>query len=165
MRRKRMCQYVDASECDGFHKLYCVYRVGIRENIKSKSFRPISWFNPKVTGMNANDMARDNTQLCSGIQIFYSSTHYIHRTSYGHPYDVQWISIWISIGCPLDNLWMWIWIGRGLDVWISYGYPMDVRGRLGGLANTQCVVSFNPKQVQSSWYLFDCQVIRHFGAV
>ena len=30
MRRKRMCQYVDASECDGFHKLYCVYRVGIR---------------------------------------------------------------------------------------------------------------------------------------
>ena len=30
MRRKRMCQYVDASECDGFHKLYCVYRVWIR---------------------------------------------------------------------------------------------------------------------------------------
>ena len=64
-------------------------------------------------------------------KFFYSSTHYIHRTSYGHPYDVQWISIWISIGCPLDNLWMWIWIGRGLDVWISYGYPMDVRRRLG----------------------------------
>ena len=30
MRRKRMCQYVDTSECDGFHKLYCVYRVWIR---------------------------------------------------------------------------------------------------------------------------------------
>ena len=68
-------------------------------------------------------------------KFFYSSTHYIHRTSYGHPYDVQWISIWIFIwissGCPLDILWMWIWIGRGLDVWISYGYPMDVRRRLG----------------------------------
>ena len=30
MRRKRMCQYVDTSECYGFHKLYCVYRVWIR---------------------------------------------------------------------------------------------------------------------------------------
>ena len=30
MRHKRTCQYVDSSECDGFHKLYCVYRVSIR---------------------------------------------------------------------------------------------------------------------------------------
>ena len=51
----------------------------------------------------------------------------IHTTSNGYPVDIQWM----SSGCPLDNLWMWIWIGRGLDVWISYGYTMDVRRRLG----------------------------------